>query len=680
MDKEPPADPEFDEDWYLSQYPDVARAIAEGRISSARWHWNSHGWKEGRIGRPPQARVSATPTLAPVASASPPTPYSSLFDDEPVMQAVAATAAGSAFLCPQDLVVAPTILKRVLIVGSCLSNCWGFQHHNPSRCDVDFVLVNNLAELPRVPPQTPEVYDFQIVQIPLRSFFRDDNLWHMKYANLAEYEKAFEEICARLAMQLATFLRWTIDFKIETFVANFLLPQEDLTGRLLPRYDLRNIVFFIESINRRLESLLGHYSNVHLLDIDKIAASFGRRYVQDDVVAAVSHNALIPDLEGATSRLEPMAPLREHYEQRWSPDVLSAIWHEALAMYRTLSQADSVKLVVIDLDDTLWNGVSGEKSVGPEMIEGWPLGLAEALAYLRKRGILLAIISKNDEKRIKEIWPSIMGSRLALSDFVSLKINWQPKSANMRELLKEVNLLPKNIVFIDDNPVERATIKHMFPDIRVLGRYPYYLKRILLWSAETQVPFISMEASSRTEMMQAQIDRDAFGKTMTREAFLASLNLKIRAHEIIEENDPCFSRAFELLNKTNQFNTTGKRWKEQDCVRALAKGMRFFCFGVEDKFTNYGLTGLIVAGKACIEQAVLSCRIIGLDAELAMLHEVVDKLISAQASVIEARFEKTASNIVCENLFERYGFLKEAERWTLRSKGVSPAHITVTWL
>jgi len=707
MDNEPLWDPEFDKDWYLAQYPDVARAVEDGRIASAWVHWNAHGRNEGRIGRPgqkpaPQSLAADAPSsLSPEPAASepakrveplPPAPASpnangpakaptlSPFGEDVSMQAVAATAAGSAFLSPQDLVVTPTSLNRVLIVGSCLADCWGFQSANPSECGVDFVLANNLAELPKDPPQAPEAYDFQIVQIPLRAIFRDDGLWHLKYADLADYERAFEEVCTRLSLQLASLLRWSVAYKIETFVANFLLPQEDTTGRLLPRYDLRNIVFFVESLNRKLETMLGQYANVHLLDIDKIAASFGRRHIQDDVIAAVSHNAVLPDLEEVTSRIEPMAPLAEHYTRRWSPDFTTAIWHEVLAMHRTLNRIDAVKLVVVDLDDTLWNGVSGEATAGPEMIEGWPLGLAEALAYLKKRGILLAIISKNDMARVKEIWPRILGERLALSDFASIKINWQPKSANMRELLAETNILPQNVVFIDDNPVERATIRYMFPTIRVLGRYPYYLRRILLWSAETQVPYISSESGSRTEMVKAQIDRDTFGKTVSREEFLASLNLKLRAHEIMGEKDPCFSRAFELLNKTNQFNTTGRRWKREDCVRGLAEGKRFFCFGVEDRFTNYGLAGLLITDASCVEQTVMSCRIIGLDAELAMLQAVVGKLATGGKIDIRAAFEKTAANSVCESLFERSGFVKEEASWRLSKAMAAPPHITVTWL
>src|SRR5262249_43269016 len=164
-------------------------------------------------------------------------------------------------------------------------------------------------------------------------------------------------------------------------------------------------------------------------------------------------------------------------------------------MYRTASQIDAVKLVVMDLDDTMWKGVSGEQvDVGPQMIEGWPMGVIEALQYLKRRGVLLGIISKNDEHRVRAVWDKILDQWLRLDDFVSVKINWQPKPENMLQVLRGVNLLPRNTLFIDDNPVERAAMKHAFPDIRVLGRFPFYLRRILLWAPEIQVPTITDES------------------------------------------------------------------------------------------------------------------------------------------------------------------------------------------
>src|SRR5262249_7391214 len=148
-----------------------------------------------------------------------------------------------------------------------------------------------------------------------------------------------------------------------------------------------------------------------------------------------------------STRIEPLLAMSHYYDIKWPAVLADSVWAEVVAMYRTMRQADAVKLVVVDLDDTLWAGVSGElETVGPEMIEGWYIGLAEALAYLKKRGLLLAIVSKNDDERIVSRWDQIFRGRLKLSDFAVRQINWQPKVANMETILTGVNLLPRNVV------------------------------------------------------------------------------------------------------------------------------------------------------------------------------------------------------------------------------------------
>ena len=241
-------------------------------------------------------------------------------------------------------------------------------------------------------------------------------------------------------------------------------------------------------------------------------------------------------------------------------------------MYRTLRQVDSVKLVVVDLDDTLWRGVLAEENdISPDRIEGWPLGLVEALLYLRRRGVLLAILSKNDEARATKLFEDIYGRYMPLEAFTIRKINWKPKSENMQEILKEANLLPRNVVFIDDNPVERAAVRAAFPDLRVLGDNPLLCRRILLHSPETQVAKITEESSRRGEMVKAQIVREESRAKMSREDFIESLNVEVTIEAIDRLDHPRFARAFELINKTNQFNTTGRRWREGE-IQALLQG------------------------------------------------------------------------------------------------------------
>ena len=341
-------------------------------------------------------------------------------------------------------------------------------------------------------------------------------------------------------------------------------------------------------MNEHLESNIIRRKNAYILDLDRISASIGRRYIQDDLVYSTYHNTNLDQGQTVTNRMEPLARMGEHFDLLPRHVYPSMVWAELIAMHRVVCQADAVKAVVLDLDDTLWNGISGDiPDVGPWMRTGWPSGLAEALHYLKRRGILLAIISKNDEGRIRDIWNKIFDRNLSLTDFAAVRINWRPKAENMADILAGMNILPRSVVFVDDNPVERSAMKSAYPDMRILGRHPYYLRQTLLWASETQVASVTAESSNRTAMIQRQFEREDRRASMSREEFLQSASPTVSLSVIDGTEHPQFARALELINKTNQFNTTGRRWRHEDCQRFLGNGGRFHVFDVEDNFAGH---------------------------------------------------------------------------------------------
>ena len=141
-----------------------------------------------------------------------------------------------------------------------------------------------------------------------------------------------------------------------------------------------------------------------------------------------------------------------------------------------------------------------------ETIEGWPMGIIEALQFLRKRGILLGVISKNDASTVEGLWDEIFRGRLRLDDFVVRKINWRPKAENLEAIFHEVNLSPGVWSSSTTTATERAAVQSAFPEVRVLGAQLYHLKRVLMWSTETQTPSISDESARRSEMVQRHIE------------------------------------------------------------------------------------------------------------------------------------------------------------------------------
>jgi FkbH-like protein len=584
---------------------------------------------------------------------------------------------------PRDLALSPTSLRRVLVVGSCLVG--GFPEYirvaSPG-CPADYVLCNNLAELPEQPPRPVADYDFQFVQIPLRGVLPDYLYFRAPYADLEVWQGIFNAAQERLAQFLDATMRWNSAQGLLTFVANFMLPQQNAHGRLLPRYDLRNPVYLVERLNESLHVELQRYRNAHVLDIDQIAASFGRRYIQDDGVWQINHGAVLSDFDfpNDQARIVPVPPVSRHYTLR-TREFVEATWAEMVALFRTVRQMDAVKLVIVDLDDTLWRGVAAESEADQlEVVEGWPLGLVEALGVLKRRGVLLAIVSKNDEAKVAAFWHRIFQGQLALDDFAVRRINWESKPDNIGAVIRAVNVQPRSVVFIDDSPVERAAVKAAFPDIRLLGADQYYMRRILLWAPETQVPVVTEESASRTEMVLAGSERERTRQRLSRPAFLASLGLHMRLIEITEGTHKSFPRAFELINKTNQFNTTGKRWTQEDFGAAFAAGTVLYAFEVDDCFSKYGLVGVVIATASLIEQMVMSCRIFGLDVEIAAIAEVLRRMRQAGARRITARLAETDANLPCRTLFERCGFRSsEAGIWVSQQGEVEvPAHIGLT--
>ena len=587
--------------------------------------------------------------------------------DDGLADAVVARHNGVAYRTPTDLSRTEVSIRRVLIVGSCLAAEW-INHIKRDGVQFDYILTNNFSQLPEMPPSPVEAYDFQIVQIPLRSVLHENTYAHLVHADLAAYDALFSMATTWLSQYLDIVLAWNAAHGILSFVTNFMVPQQSPLGRLLPRGDLRNMVHFIERLNGHLYREVGRRTHVHVLDIDQISASIGRHTIPDDGVWTLSHGGVLNDCEFQLdrARIVPTPSMSRHYPPlaEGPRQFYEAAWAELMAMVRTLRQIDSVKLVVFDLDDTLWRGVVAEEGeITSDTIEGWPVGLMEAACFLKKRGVLLAIISRNEESRIGALFDRIAGGRLRLDDFAARRINWRLKTENMVEILDEVHLTPHNVVFVDDNPVERAAMQASFPEIRCIGAHPYYLRRILLWSSETQVPFISDESVRRTEMVQAQIVRDQVRSSLSRETFLATLGLRMRIIDIRATNHQRFARAFELINKTNQFNTTGRRLTRQDCARLFDSGAIFHAFELQDRFSQYGLVGIAIVEGAHISQFVMSCRVLGLGAEDALLAHVGGLAAASGQKFITGCFTATNLNAPARDLYARHGFTERDGTW-----------------
>jgi FkbH-like protein len=640
----------FNEEWYLAQYPDVRESIRLGAFRSGREHYDRCGQAEGRQSNGPSDRLKEA------------------------LKAEFPRHNASRYLCPEILQSSSELPRRILFVGACMLEAMNYHRKNPENIPGEFILSNQASEQAELPRPLSN-YDLQLSQIPLRTVMPELGLWRLSYEDIAGYEQFLEECKDRLRKFVHAHLINNRRSGLLTFFMNFFVPQQNPMGRLLPRYDIRNPCYFVARLNEELELTLSNHPNTYVLDCDLIAASMGRRHVQEDAVQHFSHGGMGPDFGAIPSRIEP-SPAAAQYFSLQIPEAERAIWNEIIAMYRTVRQIDSVKMVVVDLDDTLWNGVAAEMDyAGPEIAEGWPLGMVEALVYLKKRGVLLGLLSRNDEHRVADIWNRVFGERFSLQWFAVKIINWRSKTENMRDLLGRVNLLPRSIVYVDDHPSERAAMKEAFRDIRVLDGLHYYWRKTLLWSPETQVASLSIESMHRTEMIQAQTARDQARSSLSEDDFLVSQKLQIQIERIGPEHG-LRQRALELLNKTNQFNTTGRRWTTEDFLGFLGSSGRAYVISATDRFTPYGVIAVAMIEGPVIRQFVMSCRAFGRQIEIAALTRIIEEI--KEFGEVSADTQDTDANLPSRDLYQRIGF-EWQDKWVLCGAAIPPPdHIACT--
>lgn len=327
----------------------------------------------------------------------------------------------------------------------------------------------------------------------------------------------------------------------------------------------------------------------------------------------------------------------------------------------------SKKLVIVDLDNTLWGGVVGDLGWQNLQLGGHDyageafLDFQSALKGLRNRGILLAIVSKNEESVALEALNKHPEMVLRPQDFAAWRINWRDKAANVVEVVEELNLGLQSAVFIDDNPVERARVREALPEVYV-PEWPddkTLFASNLLELDSFDSAYVTAEDASRNEMYSLGKQRELLKQTVSSaEEWLLCLDTEIAIEEISDSNRV---RVVQLLNKTNQMNLTTRRVSEQELQLWLQSSNRkLWAFRVRDKFGDSGLTGIlslqVESDAANIVDFVLSCRVMGRNVEHAMVAFAAQYCSSLGLRELNANYSPTAKNKPCLNFWNSSGF------------------------
>ncbi|MBN2782701.1 MAG: HAD-IIIC family phosphatase, partial [Campylobacterales bacterium] len=349
----------------------------------------------------------------------------------------------------------------------------------------------------------------------------------------------------------------------------------------------------------------------------------------------------------------------------------------------------SRRLIVLDLDNTLWGGILGD--VGWEGVKiGGHDYLGEAFAEFQKvlksltnRGLLLAIASKNYEDVALEAIEKNPEMILKKDDFSSWKINWQDKAQNIVDITKDVNLGLSSVIFIDDNQAERARVAEALPDVFVPDwpENPVDYKEALLLLDCFNTPSVTKEDRQRSKMFVQNRERKDLSSMLSHNDWLKSIEMIV---EIEKFNSTNSSRTVQLLNKTNQFNLATRRMSESEFADWNEQtNNEMFTFKVKDKFGDLGLTGVISFSiddtNMIISDFIMSCRVMGREIERLMLGYIISKAQEIGLKQVIAKYIKTDRNKPMYEFLNNSGFEKDGDiySWSCDKTYEIPSFITL---
>jgi FkbH-like protein len=442
-------------------------------------------------------------------------------------------------------------------------------------------------------------------------------------------------------------------------VHDFVVPEPAPDG-IHARWSPDGCVRRVQRLNERLAEELDGIENVAVFDMDAFASRIGKERVRNRKLWHL----------GKVAVDEPF---------------LGALADEYLRTVKPLAGLNR-KVLVLDLDGTLWGGVLGE--LGPDGIglatdgPGAPyLEFQREILRLFERGVILAVCSKNNDGDVMPVLRDHPAMALRPEHFAALRIDWNDKVENLRRVAEEINVGVDSLVFLDDNPVERENVRMRLPEVLVpeLPDDPVEYAPFLARLPDFDTLRLTSEDRQRGRMYAAEKRRRAErAEAPDLGAYLATLDTVVRVHEARPGE---IARVQQLMGKTNQFNTTTLRW---DAARIASfrseEGGRVHVAEVRDRFGDSGLCGVCLSRESGesveVVDLLLSCRVLGRGVEDAFLRTVLREWADGGARAAEGGVVFTPKNPPVRSLFEGNGFRKTEEdeagtRWQAELGAVS---------
>jgi len=329
------------------------------------------------------------------------------------------------------------------------------------------------------------------------------------------------------------------------------------------------------------------------------------------------------------------------------------------------------KALVVDLDNTLWGGVIGEEGfngiqLGPEYPGAAYVMLQRAILDLHRRGVILAVCSKNNAAEAMEAIQNHPHMLLRPEHFAAFRINWQDKASNLREIAAELNIGVDSLAFLDDNPSEREWIRTQLPAVSVIDLpddvlgYAAALRECPIFERVTLLEEDRERGRHYTEQrLRGELQQSA----NSLEEFYTALRMVVR---IGPATDVDCARVAQLTQKTNQFNLTTRRYSEPQ-IRAMMEdpAWRLYALRASDRFGDSGLVGVALVRRNAVDWEIdtllVSCRVIGRTIETALLAFLCDAARRDGAARVCGWYFPTKKNAPAKDFYSSHGFTGAAE-------------------
>lgn len=353
------------------------------------------------------------------------------------------------------------------------------------------------------------------------------------------------------------------------------------------------------------------------------------------------------------------------YQMPYSKSTIESTAKLLLAYLKFISSAEK-KVIVVDCDETLWNGIVGEDGVDKIQCDKNAKGIIhfhfqQFLKQKQQEGFLLCICSKNNEKDVAEAF-SKRNMPLKYDDFLIKKVNWQPKVQNIQEIAEELSLGLESFIFIDDSSFEIESLNNFLPQVQTFLFEKNYAKFLeLTEDFAFKRKRLTAEDRKKMEQYHAEQTRKSLAETTKSfEEYIRQLELQL---DVSVNNLNEIERYAQMTEKTNQFNFNKEAFSVRDLEMFIQKGNLVFGLKVSDKFGDYGTVGLMIVevmnSEAVLRNYLISCRALGRGIEDRFFEIVIENLTKRGLTIKQIQFKETSKNKPAQEFYakimKRYG-------------------------